>query len=226
MKRTSQALRINPSLSQSFLDFVGDKAFPCVGVKTAISLDQLFFYEARDMREPDDDRNILEAVRRFVADYEASPSLYRSLVVLFEGPQELSEIEFERALWSRLQSWHALDREDYAWDPSVSSNPADKSFSFSLAGRAFYVVGMHPQSSRPARRSPFPALALNLHDQFERLRENDEYAQMQRVVRRRDLALSGSINPMLADFNAGSEAAQYSGRKVDGSWKCPFSSFH
>ena len=32
----------------------------------------------------------------------------------------------------------------------------------------------------------------------------------------------GDVNPMLTDFGDRSEAAQYSGRHVDGGWRCPF----
>lgn len=220
--------KLSPSSStrSEFLDFISEKAYPCVGVKTALSTDQLHIFEATDLRCPADDRAILQRVQKFVADYERSPSLFQSLVILFRGPCDLDEEQFEKALWDRLQKLHELDCEDYAWDPRVSSNPSDDSFSFSLAGRAFYVVGMHPNSSRKARQSPFPALALNLHDQFERLRSTNEYARIKSVVRRRDKAWSGSTNPMLSDFKAGSEASQYSGREVPGDWKCPFSPLH
>ena len=42
------------------------------------------------------------------------------------------------------------------------------------------------------------------------------------ATRARDLALQGSINPNLADFGTAPETRQYSGRKVEAGWKCPF----
>jgi FPC/CPF motif-containing protein YcgG len=45
---------------------------------------------------------------------------------------------------------------------------------------------------------------------------------MRQIIRRRDQALAGSVNPMLLDFGARSEAIQYSGRKIEGTWTCPF----
>jgi uncharacterized protein len=81
---------------------------------------------------------------------------------------------------------------------------------------------LHPNASRPARRFSRPALVFNLHDQFERLREEGRYDRMRERIVERDLALAGSINPMLARHGEVSEARQYSGRKVEAGWRCPF----
>ncbi len=210
-------------LEQQLISFVANKGFPCTGAKTALSMGELQCIEARDLRCPADDLRILEKLKEFVRECDHNPSNYRSLVIMFKGPTDLDEKEFEAALWQRLEALHAIDRQEHEWDPTVSNNPADENFSFSLVGRAFYVVGMHPKSSRRARATPFPALAFNLHAQFEQLRQTGEYGRLQRVVRRRDEIFSGSLNPMLRDFRSGSEARQYSGRQVDESWKCPFS---
>jgi FPC/CPF motif-containing protein YcgG len=91
-----------------------------------------------------------------------------------------------------------------------------------LIGKAFYVVGMHPNSSRIARQSPFPTIVFNLHWQFEKLRQMGSYETVRDRIRERDEELQGSMNPMLSDFGKGSEAKQYSGKKVDDNWKCPF----
>ncbi len=66
-------------------------------------------------------------------------------------------------------------------------------------------------------------MVFNLHAQFETLREMGRYDRLRETVLERDLALNGSTNPMLARFGEISEARQYSGRVVDGQWKCPFS---
>ena len=98
-----------------------------------------------------------------------------------------------------------------------------RSFSFSLGGHAFYVVGLHPASSRRARRFPQAALVLNLHSQFEALRAEGRYERFHDAIAERDVKFSGSPNPMLATHGEGLEAPQYSGREVDASsWRCPF----
>ena len=110
--------------------------------------------------------------------------------------------------------------------PSVSTDPNDPQFSFSFAGQAFYIVGMHPNSSRIARRFPWPTLVFNPHEQFERLRADGKWKRMQQAIRARDVALQGSINPMLSDFGEEPEARQYSGRAVSRDWVAPFPNAH
>lgn len=149
--------------------------------------------------------------------------MYRSFAVVFEGPGDLSEPEFERALWQRVQSLSDKDvwrGQDY--DARVSADPDNPHFSLSFGGEAFFIVGLHPRASRPARRFERPTLVFNLHDQFERLRAEGKYETMREKILVRDEALAGSRNPMLARHGAASEARQYSGRVVDERWACPF----
>lgn len=141
-----------------------------------------------------------------------------SLVALFED--EIGcEDDFHDKLWSQLQALHDIDRVEHAWAAGVSSDPKSSQFSFSMAGRAFFVVGLNPKSSRLAPCAPMPALVFNFHDQFELLRTVGRYDKMQSAIRTRDIALQGSISPVLARFGDDSEALQYSG-KAGG--RCPF----
>ena len=68
---------------------------------------------------------------------------------------------------------------------------------------------------------PNPTLVFNVHEQFEQLRQYEHYQRMRDTIRRRDVALQGDLNPMVADFGADSEARQYSGRAVAEVWKPP-----
>jgi FPC/CPF motif-containing protein YcgG len=117
---------------------------------------------------------------------------------------------------------HRCDRRDFNWAPGVSSDPAAADFSFSIAGRAFFVVGLHPHASRLARRAPMPCIAFNFHDQFVQLRASGKYERLQRLIRARDVALQGDANPVLAGFGEASEARQYAGRALGADWACPF----
>ena len=119
-----------------------------------------------------------------------------------------------------LQRLHNNDDED--WDESVSPDPNDSDFSFSVKGKAFYIIGMHPNSSRLARQAPYCTVVFNLHWQFEKLREMGTYQKVKERIRKRDKALQGTINPILRDFGTDSETKQYSGREVEANWKCPF----
>ena len=211
-------------LARAFETFVRDAGFPCVGAKSALARSQMDIVVARDITSTWDDLRIhprlFEAARRF----EADPTLFQSCVILFEGPGDLDEVAFERAMWERIQSladkdaWHGL-----TYDPTVDPDPDSPHFSLSFGGEAFFAVGMHPGSSRPARRFQTPALVFNLHRQFEMLRESGAYEKLRSSILDRDVNLAGTVNPMLARHGVSSEARQYSGRVVDEAWTCPFS---
>ena len=97
----------------------------------------------------------------------------------------------------------------------MSDDPDDPLFSFSFGGRAFFVVGLHPHSSRMSRSFRWPALVFNPHSQFGRLRGEGRFERIQHAIREREIAVQGSLNPNLADFGERSEARQYSGRAVE-----------
>ena len=210
-------------LAQRFVARIQEASFPCVGAKSALGRGQMDILVARDLTSAWDDLRILPALTKTVAKYRADREIFRTLVVLFEGPGELTEEGFEQHLWARAQSLSDKD----AWvgfhpDPSVSADPEDPHFSLSFAGEAFFVVGLHARASRPARRFETPAMVFNLHNQFDVLREQQRYEKLRASILARDEALAGSINPMLARHGETSEARQYSGRAVDADWKCPF----
>jgi uncharacterized protein len=152
----------------------------------------------------------------------APMSEYATFVAVFESPKDMDELQFESLIWQQLRLLHELDAAHFDWDPDVQSDPSDPHFSFSFGGQALYVIGLHANSSREARRFPWPALVFNPHEQFERLRADGKWKRMQETIRARDLELQGSINPMLSDFGVDSEARQYSGRAVEENWRAPF----
>ena len=210
-------------LARDFIANVETPVFPCVGAKSALGRGQMDILVARDLRSAWDDLRISPALTTTVAKYRVDRALFRTLAVLFEGPTTLGEAEFEQHLWARAQSLSDKDAWlGYRPDPSVSADPEDPHFSLSFAGEAFFVVGLHPQASRPARRFRAPAMVFNLHDQFEVLREQQRYEKLRSAILQRDEALAGSVNPMLARHGELSEARQYSGRAVGEDWKCPF----
>jgi FPC/CPF motif-containing protein YcgG len=58
------------------------------------------------------------------------------------------------------------------------------------------------------------------------MRQANTYDKMKSIVRKRDVAYSGSINPMLDDFGNSSEVYQYTGKKYNNSWECPLKIKH
>jgi FPC/CPF motif-containing protein YcgG len=214
---------LSPSATaiDAFAARIAEPGFPCVGAKSALARQDIAYVVAGDLRCPRDDASILAQVQYF-AHIVAPDAVFLSQVVLFPDTPALDEPAFEHALWERLQGLHRLDARTHAWDPSVSDDPDSAQFSLSLGGRAFYVIGLHPGASRPARRFPCAALVFNLHSQFETLRADGRYEKLRDTIIERDIADSGSRNPMLARHGEASEARQYSGRQVDAHWRCPF----
>jgi FPC/CPF motif-containing protein YcgG len=208
---------------EELLAAIADESFPCVGAKSAVARGTLKTLAGHSLTSGWDDVRIHSELLEWAKAYREDPSGLRSLAVVFEGPLDLDEARFEAALWERLQS--LADKDEWRgqpYDRSVSPDPDDPHFSLSFGGAAFFVVGLHPNASRPARRMPRPTLVFNLHDQFERLREEGRYERMRETIIRRDVALAGNANPMLSRHGETSEARQYSGRMVGPDWRCPF----
>ena len=210
-------------LGERFLAFVRRPDFPCVGAKAALAHGDIAVLAARDIRSAWDDMAIYDAVAAFAARYRRRPEPFQSLAVVFAGRGDLTEEAFEAALWNRLQSLADKDAfNGHLYDGRVSADADDPHFSLSLGEEAFFVIGLHPGASRPARRFERPALVFNPHDQFQRLRAEGRYEMLRTRIIARDVALAGEANPMLARHGEASEARQYSGRLVGPDWRCPF----
>lgn len=216
----------NPALVERFFDRIRAADWPCVGSKAALTKGAIEPHVFGRLGERANDAPLLDALERFARMVEAEPddsTTVHSFVALFDGSDDTDEMRFEALLWSQLQRLHDLDvKRGTGWAPDVSRHPEDPHFSLSLGGHAFFVIGLHAGASRIARRFDVPALVFNSHAQFEKLRMDGRYQKMQAATRARDIALQGTINPNLADFGAAAEARQYSGRKTDAGWTCPF----
>lgn len=215
---------LNHPLALRFADFIRAQSFPCVGAKAALQKRGMRFVVGRDFRSAWDDLRIIPALLHLAKDYVSDPRPFQSLAVLFEDGVPMDEAAFEVLLWERLQS--LTDKDEWLGqlgDPRVGHDPEDPHFAMSFGGQGFFIVGLHPKASRPARRFEAPVLVFNLHDQFEQLRAEQRYEPLRTKILERDLHLAGSVNPMLARHGQTSSARQYSGRAVDEAWTCPFS---
>ena len=196
--------------------------FSCVGARAAVSNNTYRFGLYEELGADATTRALAYDLCEYARERPTFGTDFATFVACFGAPAPADEREWERVLWSQLQALHDLDRPHHAWDATVSDDPEDPAFSFSFAGTAFFVVGLHPHSSRLARRFAWPTLVFNAHEQFERLRERKQFARVQEAVRARDYRLQGSLNPNLSNYGERSEARQYSGRAVEEGWRCPF----
>jgi uncharacterized protein len=196
--------------------------FTCMGGKAAVRQGSYRFALYGDMTSDAAARGLARDLFTFHRDMPTIAGRFTTFLASFTGPNPPDEAAFEATLWRLLQQLHDLDAPHHRWDPAVRSDPDDPHFAFSFAGVAFFVVGLHAASSRVARRFAWPTLVFNPHHQFEALKDSGRYPRLQRVIRHAEQQLQGDTNPMLSDYGSRSEAAQYSGRRVEADWKCPF----
>jgi len=193
--------------------------YPCLGARSVFHRGRAMVRVYDTLAGPQTAALLLADLAAFAEQVDPAAGL-ASFVATFRGPDIADEEHFERLLWTQLQA--VADLDGTPWSQGVSSNPSDDHFAFSAGGTAFFIVGLHPRASRVARRSEVPVLVFNLHEQFEEMRASGRYPRMRDTIRRRDIRLQGSINPMLADHGEISEARQYSGRAVGPGWFAPF----
>lgn len=205
---------------QEFEEFILAQNHPCVMAQSSFKLNQVDLFTYDKMGTEKSANALLDDLKAYVDNYDFNTPDYRSFIAVFPNEEIKSEDDFEEKLWDQLMNLHLLD--DREWDSTVSADPENAKFSFSVAGKAFYIVGLHPLSSRLARRSPYPTIVFNLHWQFEQLKDRNVFHQVRDKIRDRDKELQGSINPVVSDFGENSEARQYSGKNVGEEWQCPF----
>jgi uncharacterized protein len=204
-----------------FRALVLSSAHPCLGAHTALRRNRHRFKLYDRLASPCSAAMLRDDLLAFSRERRRWGGDYSTFVASFRAPQPRDEAEFESLLWRELQLIHDRDSLSSPWDDSVSHDPAAPGFSYSVGGEAFFVVGLHANASRFARRFAWPTLCFNPHDQFEHIRAAGHFTRMRDQVRARDLALQGSRNPMGVDFGSRSEASQYSGRLVEEGWSCP-----
>ena len=138
-------------IKNKFKRFVIETGHPCVMAQTMFRMDKVNLKIYDHFGSEEAALKILTDLNGYLAEYEFGSDDFYTFMAVFNDETRYSEEQFEKQLWSQLQHLHNLD--DHPWDPKVSSDPESRKFSFSLLGEAFYIVGMHPGSSRKARRS-------------------------------------------------------------------------
>ena len=209
-------------VESQFREFVLDPRFPCLAGKGVVNGRgyRIGTYGVLGSRRSA--ARLARDLERFLEEERDESRTMRAYAAVFTATPRCNELEFEQRLWEQLVRVDAAAGAGHPWAPGTSADPDDPAFSFSVAGRALFVIGLHRDSSRLARQFRWPTLIFNPHEQFDRLRESQKFDTLKGHVREREIALQGSLNPNLADFGARSEARQYSGRHTEEEWQCPF----
>jgi uncharacterized protein len=191
-------------MKQELIKFIREAKFPCVMAKAVLANGYLKLHEFNQIED------CLKAVYEFIDHYRANSNKLSSFIVTFDS--QISFEDFEKQFWIILKEMNKRDKEIYPHDPRVNSDSSSADFSFSLKSEAFFILALHPDSPRFARRFAAPAIVFNPHQQFENLRAKNLFNKVRNLIRKRDLLLQGEINPMLNDFGEKSEIYQYTGR--------------
>lgn len=213
------------AMHRRFAEHIRHDGFPCVVAKSILnrSTYRMGIYDT--LASTESALALCHDLYEFSHEFkqeEKDETRFTSFIAIFRAPHIDSELAFEQLLWRQLQAMHSIDARYFDWDRTVSKEPESPNFSFSLGGRAFFVVGMNPRASRLARRPELLCLVFNPHEQFEALRVVGKYEHLRNAIRKRDVAFQGTVNPMLDNFGQDSESRQYSGRAVPAQWQCPF----
>lgn len=158
----------------------------------------------------------------FVESADWSARTFSSFIATFEQPRGVDELDFEELLWKQLQLLHEQDARTHRWADGYSSDAGSGEFAYSVAGHPFFVIGLHETHRRWGRRPPFPMLAFNSHEQFDRIKGAGMWDRLADKIRKQDIKLQGDINPNLHEHEQLSEARRYSGRAKPADWECPF----
>jgi FPC/CPF motif-containing protein YcgG len=219
---TSYPETFDQQVETEFKRFVSQPNYPCIAARVALAKKEYLIRTFSGLGTGRASLELGHALLDFKNRYQNSNQKYLSLIAVFDDPDFRDEEEFEQAMWRELSVMASLPEFDAPWDPNFSSNPEDKNFCFSLGGSAYFVVGLHPGSSRKSRRFFKPALVFNLYEQFEALDEETEFYPMVKTNRKRDIAFQGEVNPMVEQHAEKWEAIQFSGKQNPPEWKCPF----
>jgi FPC/CPF motif-containing protein YcgG len=218
------------AVKEQFRQYIMSKNFPCLSAKIAFRRNTFCFGFYDILASKHTTKLLWHHLIDFInrqSFFWANNDIFTTYVACFRTPKDVNEVVFETLLWKQLQLIHAEDVENgMKWAENYSDNPTDPNFGFSVGGRAFFIVGLHPNSSRKARQFSTPVITFNSLDQFTNLRQLKMFTNIQQVVRNADLRQNKSINPNLILNDNNSDAFEYSGKLIQSGWTPDFKSLH
>jgi FPC/CPF motif-containing protein YcgG len=217
------------TLFQNIKKLVMQPNYPCVSAVSSFLKQDYMSANYPDFGSGAAGARLYTDLLRFKNEQRRLKAPFYSFWAVYEDSHVTSEEDFEKKLWQELSAVHAhefklceQEGREMKWDPHFSRDPADKKFCFCVEGDAYFVVGMHPLSSRKARRFPYPALIFNLYAQFDELFQKGTFEPMAKINRQREIKFDGGVNPMVEKHGQNWESIQFSGKNNDDQWGCPF----
>jgi FPC/CPF motif-containing protein YcgG len=218
------------TMKEEFREHIMSKYFPYLNAKIVFQRNTFYFGFYDILASKHTTMLLWHHLMDFInrqSDFWTNNQIFTRYVACFRTLRDIDEIVFERLLWKQLQLIHAEDVQNgIKWAENDSDNPTDSNFIFSIGGRAFFIVGLHPNSSRKARRFQTPTITFNSLDQFTNLRQLKMFNEVKQVIRNNDLLQNKSINPNLIINHQKSDAFEYSGKLIHEDWIPNFKSLH
>jgi FPC/CPF motif-containing protein YcgG len=185
--------------------------FPCIMAKAVVNKGFFHTFSLPNLNTGSV-KTALKNLHNFISEMHTKKARLSSCVIVIEDEKLNDFPVFENKFWSFLKELNSLDKKSHKPDPSVDADPTSSKFSFSIKSESFFIIALHPESPRWARRFKYPAIVFNPHKQFEELRENGTYKKVRDLIRKKDKLLQGNENPMLQNFGEKSEVYQYLGK--------------
>lgn len=213
------------TLQSDIHQFIMQKNYPCIAAIKSVQKEEYIVRTYEAFGQALFWRELRQDLQFFLAEQKRTGSTYLTFWAIFEGQSKFSEDDFESGLWNELSHLSSFEKLEQDWADPELAQPENPGFCLSIDGQAFFVVGLHPQSSREARRFAKPALVFNSIEQFKKLEREGKYEPLKAVIRQREIALQGSVNPMVLKHGDQWESIQFSGKNNTEKWKCPFHFF-
>ncbi len=200
----------NNKIFEQLKQQIHNKNFSCLAAKKAFMGQKIFHYDFKNPFSWKEIEDFIIQLKEFV--HEQEGTFFKIVLCSFSYLLIGDEEDFHAFTWQFLNKLHEVDIVNgNSWVPGYSYDTNNDNFAFCMSNKAFFVVGMHPKSSRISRQMTPPCIAFNLHEQFIALRERGDFYKFQKGTRKREERLQGSLNPNLSDHGNDSEAKQYSG---------------
>jgi FPC/CPF motif-containing protein YcgG len=216
--RSGEIARIDRRKPTKLEQFVGKSlrgwvtSHPCIGARSVAVNGNLFLTVVDDMQSISSAMRTVCAVEEYLEISDLLDTHIKTLAIIFID-RVTDEIDFAQKYWRFAQIVHDIDCLTHPWDPTVSDNPTDSNFEFSIAGRAIFTTTLNPGHPRVARKFSHPTWVCNQTQQFNRLRERGAFERWQESIRKADAEIdpSGKPNPLLTDHGYASAADQLAG---------------
>src|SRR5690606_14456261 len=163
---------------ETFRDFILQENYPCIGAQASVNSNNFCMGVFDSMLDYSSAEGLAFGLYEYILRTKQKNTHFLSYIAVFKNDSFKSELDFEDSLWLLFSKLHNVNKRYFNWSPEVSSNPEDPDFSYSFGGEAFFAVGMHPESKRLARKFPYPAIAFNLHSQFEELKSKNRFGEI------------------------------------------------